>query len=66
MITIVTIELIEDDCIGCQACSQVCPDNWGFDENKNKAVLKNGSPTEVGCNKEAADGCPVSCIKVTE
>lgn len=52
------------DCIGCGACAAVCPENWDMDGDKAKCL--NLSPKDVGCNKDAADTCPVSCIKVIE
>ncbi len=58
------IRFEEEKCIGCGACTAVCPDNWEMKENKahpKKTTLK-----EVGCNKEAADTCPVDCIHVEE
>ena len=54
-----------DICIGCGACAANCPDNWEMaDDGKSKC--KNKSPDEAGCNKKAAESCPVKCIKVVE
>ena len=58
------VEIDTDTCIGCGACTATCPDNFEMDGDKAKvksAVLK-----DIGCSQEAADGCPVSCIKVTK
>ena len=52
-------------CIGCQACVGVC-DNWVFDEESGKAKPKQTELDEIGCNQEAADVCPVQCIKIIE
>lgn len=49
-------------CIGCGTCVAVCPENWemkGDKSNPKKVEL-----AEIGCNQEAADACPVSCIRV--
>lgn len=59
-----TIKIIQDldACIGCGACASVCPDNWVMDGGKSKPVKT--EVEEVGCNQEAADVCPVKCIKI--
>lgn len=51
----------KEKCIGCGACVALCPSNWEMGSD-NKSKCKNTSPKEVGCNKDAAEGCPVSCI----
>lgn len=60
-------------CIGCGACAAVCPAFWEMAED-GKANLKGAKKIqnenyqleveEVGCNKEAADSCPVQCIHI--
>ncbi len=59
-------KIIQDreKCIGCGACVSVC-DNWKMDDD-GKAKLKKTEVEEVGCNKEAAEICPVQCIKIEE
>ena len=51
-------------CIGCGACAAICPDNWEMDGGKAKPIKT--EMTDVGCNKEAANACPVQCIKIEE
>jgi len=51
-----------DVCIGCGACVSVCPDNWEL--KGDKAHPKKIEINDIGCNKEAADVCPVQCIKI--
>ncbi len=58
------IEINADACIGCGACVAACADN--FEMDGDKAIVKNAEVGEIGTNQEAADGCPVTCIKVTE
>ncbi len=58
------IEIVADECIGCGACVAACADCYEMEGDK--AVAKQSEVEEVGCAQEAADGCPVSCIKVTE
>ena len=57
------IEIDQEECIGCGACT-AC-DNFELKED-NKAYVKQKEVLELGCNQEAADNCPVNCIKVTE
>ncbi len=60
-----TIKIVHerDNCIGCGACAANCPDNWEMaDDGKSKA--KKTELEEIGCNQEAADSCPVQCIKI--
>ena len=67
----VVVSQDHDICIGCGACAAICPEHWKMEGDK--AVLigskKEGklfvkTVTDVGCNKEAEEACPVKCIKV--
>jgi len=51
-----------NECIGCGACASVCPDNWEMKGDKSKP--KKTELTDIGCNQEAADVCPVQCIEI--
>ncbi len=51
-----------DKCIGCGSCAAICPDNWEMAGDKSRP--KKTELDEVGCNQEAADNCPVSCIHI--
>lgn len=66
------IEHYKEECIGCAACSSVCPDFWEMGED-NKAHIKGSDEKEeievleldeLGCNQDAVDICPVQCIKI--
>jgi ferredoxin len=61
------VKIIHDKikCIGCGACTAVCPTNWVMDNN-NKAKPKKTdiSSDEIKCNKEAEQVCPVNCITI--
>ena len=61
----VKITIDKDACTGCGSCTAVCDENWEMGDD-GKAKPKNANPAEMGCNKEAADVCPVQCIKVEE
>jgi len=54
-----------DKCIGCGACAGICPANWSMaDDGKSKP--KKTELDDIGCNQEAADACPVGCIKISK
>jgi len=68
------IKIIHDKpvCIGCGACAAVCPEYWEMG-NDGKSDLKGGKKEgeiqvlevkEEGCNKDAAQSCPVNCIHI--
>jgi len=57
------IEVNEETCIGCGACTSC--DNFEMNDD-NKAIAKQASVDEIGGNQEAADSCPVDAIKITE
>ena len=61
------ITLKKDECIGCGACASTCPDNWEMEQGDDvKAKPKKTELEEIGCNKEAAEVCPVDVIKIEE
>ena len=61
-----------EKCIGCGACVATCPNFWEMaDDGKSKLLgsqIKGVNyELEVGkleCNQEAADVCPVQCIRI--
>ena len=57
------ITIDKDACIGCGACASVC-DNFTMIEGKSEA--NEAEVEDIGCNKDAADACPVQCIKIEE
>lgn len=57
------IKVNKKECIGCGACTVQC-DNFELEDGK--AHPKKSEVTELGCNKDAADVCPVGAIKITE
>jgi ferredoxin len=50
---------VNNKCIGCGVCLNVCPD--GFEMKANKALVKN---QEASCLEEAAKACPVGAIEL--
>lgn len=59
------IEQDHDACTGCTMCTQVCPDNWKMGDDGKASPIKK-EVDDIGCNQQAADSCPVSCIKITK
>lgn len=68
------IILEREKCIGCGSCQAICPDVFELKEDV-KSHLKGGKGNpdekseeleipEVSCVKEAAEICPVQCIKI--
>ncbi len=61
-------------CVSCGSCIEACPDYWEMADD-GFAHLKGSIPSgdneelemdDLGCNKDAAEGCPVNCIYVYE
>ena len=62
------VEIDEAACIGCGACTATCADNFEMKDTDagQKAKVKNADIDDMGCSKEAADVCPVTCIHIME
>ena len=54
---------VTDACIGCGACVAQC-DNFEMDDSKAKP--KKSEVGDIGCNKDAAEACPVRAIMIKE
>ena len=52
----------QDECIGCEACVEICPDVFDFDDDSEKAFVIEGSDPESDCVDEAIASCPAECI----
>ncbi len=65
-----------NSCIGCGSCSMLAPKNWKMNEEDGKSDLQNGKmkgnkmvvaqidEADYEANKDAAEACPVQCIKL--
>lgn len=49
-----------DECVGCGACVDECPDVFTMDDDKS--VVKNPQGASEDAIQEAMDVCPVECI----
>jgi ferredoxin len=54
----------KEQCIGCMACTAVCPNNWVMKDGKAIPKKTDISKDELKCNKDAAETCPVKCITI--
>lgn len=52
----------EDECIGCEACVELCPSLFSFDEDAEKAHVIEGADVDDDCVDEAIASCPSECI----
>lgn len=57
------ISIDRNKCIGCGSCVALCEGN--FELKDGKAFAKK-AVSDLQCNKEAAESCPVQAIKVTK
>lgn len=52
----------QDECIGCEACVELCPPVFSFDEDSEKAFVIEGANADEECVEEAIASCPAECI----
>lgn len=60
------VKIEQDECIGCGACVELCPDIFAFDDDQNKAYVTAPEGGNQECINEAIASCPVSCISNEE
>ncbi len=51
-----------DECIGCQTCVELCPEVFSFNDDTEKAEVRETMTGAEACIDEAVDACPVNCI----
>jgi len=56
------VKIDQDECIGCEACVEICPTVFGFDEDEGKAHVIDGANPDEDCVDEAVASCPAACI----
>jgi ferredoxin len=55
-----------DECIGCEACVETCPEVFAFDEESEKAYVLDNADAGADCVDEAIASCPAECITLEE
>lgn len=56
---------VNENCIGCGACTVIAPDYFEFsDENRVAVPIKEEVEEITDDIREAAEGCPVSAIEI--
>jgi len=68
------IILEREKCIGCGSCEAMCPKYWKMADDgrvdllgskaKPKTDIFELESEKIECNQEAADVCPVQCIRI--
>lgn len=60
------VTIHRDGCIGCGLCADTCPDVFQIGEDGLAEVYEAPLEENYDCVREAAEGCPVSVIEVTQ
>ncbi len=55
------IEINQELCIGCGACTAICPSVFKMNDEGKAEVMKKD---DKDCAKSGAESCPVQAIKV--
>jgi ferredoxin len=56
------IVIDQEECIGCEACVELCPEVFAFDSDEEKANVIEGADGDAACVDEAIASCPSECI----
>lgn len=55
---------VTEDCLACEVCQTVAPNNFRYGDNGLSYVFKQPSdPEEVKQCEEAVDGCPLEAVR---
>ncbi len=55
------IVIDEEACVGCEACVEICPEVFSFDDDSEKAIVI-APDSSADCVEEAIDNCPEEAI----
>ena len=57
----------KDTCIGCELCTQICPEVFSMDDDgKSGAIDEEIDNEDEDAAVDARDSCPVSAIDIKE
>ncbi len=56
------VRIDTEECIGCEACVELCPDIFAFDEEAGKSHVIKAEGGDEACIEEAVASCPAECI----
>ena len=56
------VKIDQDECIGCEACVELCPSVFSFNDEEGKAHVKEDANADDECVDEAIASCPAECI----
>ena len=57
----------QETCIGCELCTQICPDVFHMEDDGKSHAIKDEVPSELEEDAVSArDSCPVSAIDIDE
>lgn len=57
-----TVKIDAEECIGCEACVEICPEVFEFDDDEGKAIVIEAADASADCVDEAIASCPGECI----
>jgi len=60
------VKVDQEECLGCESCTDLCPSVFGFDDENLKAFVIEGSDQDVDCVDDAIASCPAECISKEE
>ena len=56
------VAIDHEECLGCEACVELCPEIFGFDIDETKAYVLMAEDGDEDCIEEAMASCPAACI----
>ena len=56
------VRIDQEECLGCEACVEICPVFFAFDQHTGKAYVHHDTSADEGCVDEAIASCPAGCI----
>lgn len=60
--TMAQVVIDQEECLGCEACVEICPAVFDFDGDSGKAFVKEDANADESCVDEAIGSCPAACI----